>query len=108
MNELIVEKADRKGNFLTYIRLVQEAMEREAALSKHNLCLGDFLDDYYGMASAIMMLAFTKEQKDTIEWWLYEDVEKVIWHTKPRKTTYRLETPEKLWDYLVKQCGVKP
>jgi hypothetical protein len=60
--------------------------EHEGVLSKHGFVIANFVDDYYAMSRELMMIAFTEEPADWIEWWLYEDVEEVIYHTKPKET----------------------
>lgn len=41
----------------------------------------------------------SEEIKDLISWWLYEDVEKLIF--LPDGTTIDVETPDKLYDYIM-------
>ena len=49
----------------------------------------------------ILASSFNKEQIDIIDWWLYEDVEKVIWE-KDRMDVFEVKTVRQLYHYLVR------
>lgn len=88
-----------KDLFLRYVELHEQTDRTRKLLSEADIDLSNFLDGYYGMIKCMMCLAFSPAQVETIEWWLYESVEKVIsWPVEGRE--WRLDSPEQLWDYL--------
>ena len=54
------------------------------------------------MQALLEVLAEVLEDKnDWIEWWLYEDVEKLVsWEENGEEVTADLTEPEALWDFL--------
>lgn len=93
-------KLRRKELFLRFIDLKQKAHEKERSLCTLGLDPYAFNEEYCGAIVALLYLAFTAAQVETIEWWLYEDVEKVIYEKKPSTARYVVKTAEQLWDYL--------
>jgi hypothetical protein len=92
-----------RATFLRYLEITRKLSEREHALYKVGLDIGNFVDDYYAAAKCLLDLAFTPEQVGWIEWWLYEKVEKQVTFTDGRPAM-RLDTPEQLWDFLHTHC----
>lgn len=93
-----------KDLFLRYIELHEKAESARRMVGDAYIDLTNFLDDYYGMIKCMMCLAFNSAQVETIEWWLYESVEKVIsWPEEGRE--WRLDNAEQLWDYLQTQSN---
>lgn len=90
---------ERKAQFLKYISTVKALHEREKALYELGFDAINFSNDYYVAMRALLGMAFTEAQIEIIEWWLYEDVDKVItWPSEGRSV--RLDTAEQLLDYL--------
>jgi len=46
------------------------------------------------------------KDKDLLFWWLYEDVEKII-YDENKKPLYNVKTLDGLYDYIVKEYGEK-
>jgi hypothetical protein len=61
---------------------------------RNNLYLKSLLD---------VLKEIFQDEYDTIEWWLWENVEKKIWinYGKEDQIEIDLSTPEQLYDYLV-------
>ena len=77
----------------------------------HNVCDGYPIlmlgDGYLNSLLNVLNAVFSEENEKypTIEWWLFEDVEKKIWETDKvtgEDIEYDVSTPEALYDYLVK------
>jgi hypothetical protein len=84
--------------FLRFVELHGKAGEKQDLLYKAGLDATNFTDDYYAMIRCVMHLAFTPEQVDWIDWWLYERVEKAV--TFADGTKRRLDTAEELWEFM--------
>jgi hypothetical protein len=98
-----------------FINLLTKMKERDERLSKVSDGLEQLIDGYAcinvneDVDSAILnlLIKLTGDSEDTISWWLYENVEKVITITNkssinPGKEDVfvKLETVEDLYDYL--------
>ena len=53
----------------------------------------------YQALKNILESTFNSEQIDLIYWWLYEDVEKVVWEDLG-ETAFELKTVKQLYDYI--------
>lgn len=104
-----------KEAFVEYISHYKDfdaAIDRiEYALSgkpfKCELFESDWYDLVYKMLKTFLNTYFTKLGIETIEWWLWEDVDKVIYETvEPdlfngeKEIEINVEKLEDLWDYL--------
>jgi hypothetical protein len=98
-----------KEQFVNRIGLIQNFNSKQEVLSD----LIDKITDGYGivefgddlaneiidMISEDMGIA---EGDDLIEWWLYEDVDKIVYETKnDKEIKIEVETAEQLYDYIV-------
>ena len=90
---------DKKHYFLEFFKHHKTIQENEALIHKAGLEIANFTDDYYQLSTAMMKCAFTEEQVEYIEWWLYENVEKCVWLDKGKKRV-SVETPEQLWTFI--------
>jgi len=88
----------KKQHFLKYFELHKQIQENEELIHKGGIEIAEFTDEYYQLATTMMKCAFTEEQVEYIEWWLWEDVKKVVWLKD--KTEVSVETPEELWDFI--------
>lgn len=93
-------KLGRKSLFLRFIDLKNKAHDKERALCALGLDPYSFNEEYCGAITSLLYLVFTPAQVETIEWWLYEDVEKIIHEIEPNQIDHIMETPEQLWEYL--------
>lgn len=55
----------------------------------------------------LLLKEIFNDENDWIGWWLYEDVKKVVTYTKPRKREVKLDTPEKLYKFLIENMQEK-
>ena len=55
-------------------------------------------NNFYEMFDKIIIISFNEVQADYIFWWLYEDVEKIIYHSDGSKTD--VTELEDLYKYL--------
>jgi len=76
------------------------------AAQKRESSLGAVLEGYsWNMTADLqeimvaLLIELFHDKNDTVGWWLYEDVEKVITFSDGRK--WSLETPKDLYEYLV-------
>jgi hypothetical protein len=74
-----------------------------------------FADKIYQLFdSFIEACGFTEEGIDLFYWWMYEDVEKVIYESpepdlfnkSPEKTEVSVKTLDELWDYILKNKNI--
>jgi len=112
-----------KKLFIEYIEQYQrfdKAFERieEALMGKKyssNLFESDWVESVGGMLDIFLKSHFTEEGCDLINWWLFEDVDKVIYEKNSQLDFFDefkednkipVETIEQLWNYMNKNKDV--
>jgi len=98
------EIVTKKELFVQFILLSQKTMLKNSELNKKfKIDLFDFTEDYDYCIDILLKLFFSEEDKDWIDWWLYE---RVGHSGEINKAYYKngkeiiLYTPEDLWDFL--------
>ena len=95
-----------KETFVRALRLIQEQADIMDAVRQQLGRLGEkptyFNIDSLHLQALLEVLAEVMEDKnDWIEWWLYEDVEKLVsWEENGVEVTADLTDPEDLWEFL--------
>ena len=95
-----------KATFVRALRLIQEQADIMDAVRQQLGRLGEkptyFNIDSLHLQALLEVLAEVMEDKnDWIEWWLYEDVEKLVsWEENGEEVTADLTDPEDLWEFL--------
>lgn len=95
-----------KETFVRALRLIQEQADIMDAVRQQLGRLGEkptyFNIDSLHLQALLEVLAEVMEDKnDWIEWWLYEDVEKLVsWEENGEEVTADLTDPENLWEFL--------
>ena len=95
-----------KETFVRALRLIQEQADIMGAVRQQLGRLGEkptyFNIDSLHLQALLEVLAEVMEDKnDWIEWWLYEDVEKLVsWEENGEEVTADLTDPEDLWEFL--------
>ena len=96
-----------KATFVRALRMIQEQADIMDAVRQQLGRLGEkptyFNIDSLHLQALLEVLAEVMEDKnDWIEWWLYEDVEKLVsWEENGVEVTADLTDPENLWEFLV-------
>ena len=96
-----------KETFVRALRLIQEQADIMDAVRQQLGRLGEkptyFNIDSLHLQALLEVLAEVMEDKnDWIEWWLYEDGEKLVsWEENRVEVTADLTDPENLWEFLV-------
>ena len=93
-----------KELFVEIIENIQKQEEKNDRFSKalSEICDGHPLFDVNNLylTSLLKVLnAIFHDSFDSVEWWLWEDVEKTIWLADGSPVD--VSTPEKLYDYLI-------
>ena len=95
-----------KETFVRALRLIQEQADIIDAVRQQLGRLGEkptyFNIDSLHLQALLEVLAEVMEDKnDWIEWWIYEDVEKLVsWEENGVEVTADLTEPEDLWEFL--------
>ena len=70
----------------------------------------NLITDSYNMFDAAIALSFTEEGQDLVFWWLYEDVDKVIYiniekdlFTEETEDIIPVRTPGQLWSFFERE-----
>ena len=86
--------------FKEVITKLQEVQEKNHSLYKLGIDLSNCIeDDYSEIITLILKSHYGLEGEDMISWWLYEDVEKVLYSSNTNKIIRKLKTIEQLWKY---------
>jgi phage anti-repressor protein len=100
------EVMTKKKLFIQFIESYQESSKISSELySKYKIDLFDYEDRYHVCISNLMSMFFSEEDKDWIDWWLYE---RISHSGKINKANYKngdeiiLDTPEDLWNFILK------
>ena len=106
-----------KDEFIQFIESYQEfdsAVERisKAIVGKHSWSIDLFESDWFmavgKMLDIFLKSHFTDDGVDMITWWMFEDVDHIVWQqVEPtlfddtEEIKYNLKTIDDLWDYLM-------
>lgn len=98
-----------KEHFVYYMACIKNQSDK---IHKFSKAIEDLSDGYvlfdsnnlYLEALLDLLKITFNDQDDYIGWWLYEDVEKKVWLADG--TEINLETPEALYDFLIKENEV--
>ena len=90
----------------TFVKIIKNIQEQDQIDNSFGKALETVCDSYciYGTKNKIYSSLFILLQeifndKDAyISWWIYEDVEKVVYINKKKKS---LKTPQRLYDFLI-------
>ena len=97
----------RKDDFVRSINAILEQAERDEEINNalDVICNNDY-SSCVAETSTIITTALiellgnlTNDEDDYINWWLYEDVDKVVTDVFGNKI--EMDTPEKLYDFLI-------
>ena len=95
-----------KATFVRALRLIQEQADIMDAVRQQLGRLGEKstyfnIDSLHLQALLEVLAEVMEDNNDWIEWWLYEDVEKLVsWEENGEEVTADLTEPEALWDFL--------
>jgi len=95
-----------KATFVRALRLIQEQADIMDAVRQQLGRLGEKptyfnIDSLHLQALLEVLTEVMEDNNDWIEWWLYEDVEKLVsWEENGEEVTADLTEPEALWDFL--------
>ena len=95
-----------KETFVRALRLIQEQADIMDAVRQQLGRLGEKptyfnIDSLHLQALLEVLAEVMEDNNDWIEWWLYEDVEKLVsWEENGEEVTADLTEPEALWDFL--------
>ena len=95
-----------KETFVRALRLIQEQADIMDAVRQQLGRLGEKptyfnIDSLHLQALLEVLTEVMEDNNDWIEWWLYEDVEKLVsWEENGEEVTADLTEPEALWDFL--------
>ena len=96
-----------KETFVRALRLIQEQADIMDAVRQQLGRLGEKptyfnIDSLHLQALLEVLAEVMEDNNDWIEWWLYEDVEKLVsWEENGVEVTADLTDPENLWEFLV-------
>lgn len=107
--ELFVKFINNYKTFDSAFERIEEAIYGKKYYS--NLYEFDFYEAVGGMLDNFLDSHFTLEGSELVSWWLFEDVEKIIYE-KAKETEFfdefkedkevSVETIDELWDYMEK------
>lgn len=87
--------------FKEVITKLQEIQEKSRSLYKLGIDLSNYIeDDYSEIITLILKSHYGLNGEDMISWWLYEDVEKVLYENDSDKIVRELKTISQLWKYV--------
>ena len=95
-----------KATFVRALRMIQEQADIMDAVSQQLGRLGEKptyfnIDSLHLQALLEVLAEVMEDNNDWIEWWLYEDVEKLVsWEENGEEVTADLTDPEDLWEFL--------
>lgn len=96
-----------KATFVRALRMIQEQADIMDAVRQQLGRLGEKptyfnIDSLHLQALLEVLAEVMEDNNDWIEWWLYEDVEKLVsWEENGVEVTADLTDPENLWEFLV-------
>lgn len=95
-----------KATFVRALRMIQEQADIMDAVRQQLGRLGEKptyfnIDSLHLQALLEVLAEVMEDNNDWIEWWLYEDVEKLVsWEENGVEVTADLTEPEDLWEFL--------
>ena len=95
-----------KATFVRALRMIQEQADIMDAVRQQLGRLGEKptyfnIDSLHLQALLEVLAEVMEDNNDWIEWWLYEDVEKLVsWEENGVEVTADLTDPEDLWEFL--------
>ena len=95
-----------KATFVRALRMIQEQADIMDAVRQQLGRLGEKptyfnIDSLHLQALLEVLAEVMEDNNDWIEWWLYEDVEKLVsWEENGEEVTADLTDPEDLWEFL--------
>jgi len=101
-----------KERFVKTINLIQNFQSEQNTLS---VLIGKLTDGYgivefgdnliFGIINMIDEDMKIAEDDDLLSWWLYEDVDKIVYETNDdgKKNKIEVKTPEQLYNYIIKE-----
>ena len=95
-----------KATFVRALRMIQEQADIMDAVRQQLGRLGEKptyfnIDSLHLQALLEVLAEVMEDNNDWIEWWLYEDVEKLVsWEENGEEVTADLTEPEDLWEFL--------
>ena len=96
-----------KATFVRALRMIQEQADIMDAVRQQLGRLGEKptyfnIDSLHLQALLEVLAEVMGDNNDWIEWWLYEDVEKLVsWDEDGKEVTADLTEPEALWEFLM-------
>ena len=80
----------------------QDERMREFDNALNKICDSSVVFDADNLYLSALLQILKEELDDTIQWWLYEHVQKCIWYDlkNGRRMRYDMPTAESLYDYL--------
>jgi hypothetical protein len=66
------------GFYASILSIMKEEHEKRNVLYEHGVDLTNYNDMYYNCLINVLIYNLGIDMKDSIEWWLYEDVDKII------------------------------
>ena len=95
----------------TFVNTIKNIRKQEKRASDFTKALNIYCDGHpvfdsnnlYLKSLLIVLEEIFNDQYETIEWWLWENVEKKVWVNYGKEDQYEIDlsTPEQLYDYLV-------
>ena len=87
--------------FKEVITKLQEVQEKSLKLYNFGLDLTNVVEnDYNHIITLILRTYYGEFGEDIISWWLYEDVEKVLYEKDSDEIYRELKTIKQLWEYV--------
>lgn len=97
-----------KEEFCNILNNIQQQKAKEEMLSN---AIEEFTDSWFILKETsyehdllLLLKKIFNDEDDYISWWLFEDVDKVVWINDDDnniKKEINLDTPEQLYDFLV-------
>ena len=94
--ELFIEYIKQFQRFESAFNRIDEALMGRKYAS--NLYESDWVDSVGYMLDIFLKSHFTEEGCDLINWWLFENVDKVVYCDN--NTTISVKTLDELWDFM--------
>jgi hypothetical protein len=66
------------GFYASILSIMKEEHEKRNVLYEHGVDLLNYNDMYYNCLMNVLVYNLDMDMREPIEWWLYEDVEKVV------------------------------
>lgn len=95
-----------KDLFVKIIKLIQEQHSTNVTVSDALELVCDSrvvfgANNKFYEALMLLLKTLCNDIHNYIEWWLYDNVEKVIYSTETKTILWELDTPEDLYDFIL-------